>query len=400
MYEIIKFEKNGTKDFAPFKYEFHKSKLVHDNAWPTKTYDVSELNCEITLKKNNKKKRSYRLQFLDFPGERTADFLMYSSSYSEWSDHVFASMQADCSYSRLSQEFNFSLSDGSEDDLILSYKTFLGHAICQRYSRMVTPSIYLLDSEGTRPELPGSPEEWAKNRFVGLSEQDQFVPLPYDVRITRKKLASTFEQRYQKYKNTVVMPLVNWLKGANQLYVLVDVQQLLMGGPSMYNDEQCILDRVLTICEKKDGLLSKSWGLLFSKINRVGLIATKSDLVATNDDVDNMESLVKQMAYKKLRGITGTKYSFFTCASVCSTERSGQGKLKGRCVYDENGEIIPQPQSFPVAYPAGQVPEYWPIDDEWEGFNFCEVYPKFSARRDALPQQQGLERVVKYMLGI
>ncbi|MCK5915625.1 MAG: YcjX family protein [Deltaproteobacteria bacterium] len=139
-----------------------------------------------------------------------------------------------------------------------------------------------------------------------------------------------------------------------------------------------------------------------TQIQQVGIVVTKSDMVATNDDIDNLESLARQMTYKKLRGISVESYDFFTCSTVMSTEVVGRNppRLKGRLVYNERGERVAENDSVPVEFVPSRVPELWPQDSEWNEFNFPEVYPKISARRDTPPQQEGLDRVVKSMLGL
>ncbi len=410
--EILKCEiSKSSSHFSPFPYEYNRSTLVHNNAWPAKTSDVSEIRLKLDLKRGKRKPEQLCLEFLDFPGERAADFLMFSRNYSEWSDMVLGSIQADRCYSELARGFN-STSESScdEQELIYAYKMFLGEALSQRYSRIITPSVYLIDCRGKRPDGGGSPESWSNERFCGLSAAEQFVPLSEEERLQNCVLVKKFEARYRKYRNKIVAPLVHWLEDADQMYILLDIPQILMGGFSMYNDEQAIAERVLELCDQDRGFWRQlvqvgvlGWLLVKpSRIRRVGVVATKSDMVATNNDIDNLESLARQMTYKKLRGISVDAYDFFTCSTVMSTELTGSRipRLKGRLVYDENGERVAEKDSVPVEFVPSRVPEHWPKDGEWPGFSFPEVYPKISARRDTPPPQEGLERVVKSFLGL
>ncbi|MCK5915626.1 MAG: YcjX family protein, partial [Deltaproteobacteria bacterium] len=249
--EILKCETlKNSSGFAPFPFEYNRSTLVHNNAWPEKTTDVSEIRLKLDLKRGNKKIEQVCLEFLDFPGEGAADFLMFSRTYSEWSDVVLGSIQADCCYSELARNFNTVVASSfDERGLFYAYKMFLGEALVQRYSRIITPSVYLIDSAGKRPAGNGTPESWSQERFCGLSASEQFVPLPESVRLQNNSLVKKFEARYRKYRNRIVNPLVDWLEDADQMYILLDIVQILMGGYSMYNDEQIIAERVLEICD-------------------------------------------------------------------------------------------------------------------------------------------------------
>jgi len=410
--EILKCEKlKSSAKFSPFPYEYNRSTLVHNNVWPAKTSAVSEVRLRLNLKRGKRKPEQLDLEFLDFPGERAADFLMSARNYNEWSDMVLGSIQADRCYSELAREFNSIIeSRGDEPEMIAAYKKFLGQAMIQRYSRIITPSVFLIDSKGKRPDSGGTPELWSKDRFCGLSASEQFVPLPEGVRFQNKELVKKFEKRYRKYRGKIVAPLVNWLEDADQMYILLDIPQILAGGFSMYNDEQAIAERVLEICDQDKGFWHElvqvgvlGWLLVKpSRIRRIGIIATKSDMVATNDDIDNLESLVRQMTYKKLRGIAVKAYDFFTCSTVMSTELIGNRIpcLRGRLVYDENGEQVAEDASVPEEFVPSRVPEHWPQDKDWGAFSFPEVYPKISARRDTPPHQEGLDRIVRSFLGL
>ena len=418
--EILKCETlKNSSNFSSFPYEYYRSTLVHNSAWPAKTTDVSEirLQLKLKLKRENKfmRSRNYSeqigLEFLDFPGERAADFLMYSRDYEEWSDMVLESIQADHSYSELAREFNALVEHScAESELIYAYKKFLGEALTQRYSRIITPSVYLIDREGKRPPGNGSPKSWCAERFCGLDASQQFVPLSLEARSRNKKLVAKFKSHYRNYKRKIVDPLVCWLEDADQMYILLDIPQILSGGSSMYNDEQAIAERIMEICDPDRGFWHDllrvgvlGWLLIKpTRIQRLGIVATKSDLVSSNDDVSNLEKLAKDMTYKKLRGISVSAYNYFTCSTVKSTKLlEGQSpRLKGRLVYDENGERFAEGDSLPVAFAPSRVPEHWPKDGEWGDFSFPEVYPEISARRDTPPRQEGLERIVKYFLGL
>jgi hypothetical protein len=136
-----------------------------------------------------------------------------------------------------------------------------------------------------------------------------------------------------------------------------------------------------------------------ARISRVGVVATKSDLVAAGNDVDNLLNLARLMIYKRLRGLRLEARNFFTCASVVSTDPVGNlPRLNGRLVFDEKGGLIPREQSRPEEYAPSRVPEFWPADDQWQGYSFPEVYPQMPARRDTPPRQEGIERILKFIL--
>ena len=409
--EIIRCEtlSGDQGDLKEFPYEAFRSKLLNSNEWPDKTADSSSVKLEIEIKLGKKKTKRFRLEFLDFSGERTADFHMFSLGYSEWSDSVWKSIEADPCYMVLAKEYSQALEEkANERDLVNAYKRFLGQAFSQQYSRLITPSVFLLDAKGKRPSAKGTPESWAEDRYCGLEPDKQFVPLPSTTRQTRKDLVKTFESRYHEYKMELVTPLVQWIQEADQLYLFIDILEILMSSSSRYNDEQGIAERTLNLCDGRGRFwrdLAKVGivGSLFcwpSRVQRVGVVATKTDLVAA-DDVDNMESLLKEMTRKTLRGIDAKNKEFFTCSAVKSTERcKDERKLKGRLVCGLDGKRLSQEVSPLVEYPVSVVPESWPKDDEWSNFCFPEVYPKISKRRDAPPDQEGLGKILKFMLNL
>lgn len=416
-YEIIKFKELNAEmpGFSQFPYNFYRSELVKKSNWPSKTSDSSLYRCDITLKNSKKEKKTgYRLVFLDYPGERTADFHMISDSYEEWSDAVLKMIEEDTQYRDAACACGFvkAICDSANEEQILrTYKTFLGHAIVNHYSRMVTPSVFLLDSKGTRPDAGGTPESWAEERYCGLNVQEQFAPLSSGARLNNKSVADKFAQRYQRYRLQVVVPLVKWLSEADQLFVLEDVAEVLMSGPSRYNDECSIAERVLAICDRDGGFTGFALdllkvgilgGLVFwpAHIQRVGIVATKTDSIWP-DDIDNVESLVKQMTYKKLRGVNVGKAGYFTCAAVKSTAKGQkENTLRGRPVYDQNGNLIPNEKSEVGELNVSSVPREWPYDEEWRNFNFPAVYPRVSKQKDTPPAQEGLERILTFILGL
>jgi predicted YcjX-like family ATPase len=350
------------------------------------------------------------LELVDFPGERVADFLMAGRDYQAWSDLLLSHIQLDPAYGELAREFFAELAKASGDELRLlkAYKLFLGRALRRHYCRVVSPSHFLLDGYGHRPEAGGTPETWACERFCGRGPGEEFAPLSQEMRSRSPELTRRFAGHYREYRQKVVEPLLDWLADADQLLLFLDIPGILMGGPSMYNDELMVVQRVLELCERRGGSWRDIWQvglvgwLLFrpSRIRRVGVVATKADLVATNRDVDHLENLAREMTYKRLRGLKLAGYEFFSCAAAASTKRSDNRRpsLTGRLVFDEAGRLLPRELSQPVEFAPSRVPERWPRDDEWGEFSFPEVYPQFSSRRDAPPRQEGLDRILRFIL--
>jgi uncharacterized protein len=394
----------NAKQFASFPYKYHRSLLVKENAWPDKTADVSLYTCRLKIEQD-RKQSVVDLEFLDFPGERAADFAMYSRSYAEWSDWTLAAIKSDHDYIKLATEFLQALEKAEvhEDELVHAYKLFLGRAVHRVYGRIITPSTFLLDQLGLRLRKQQTEEEWATTRWSGLNEAEQFVPLPHNLRSSNRELCDAFEKRYCQYCKSIVKPLVKWITDSDQIYLLTDVATILSAGPSMYNDEKNIAETLLDLCDQEGGFwsLARQWmGALLmgpARITRIGVVATKSDLVRKND-IDNLESLATKMLKKTLMRINVKHKEFFTVSSVSGTEKLKDGRLRGHLVLDENGRKIPREESVPKEYDVSKVPEKWPLDDEWMDYSFAEVYPKVSKREDEPPQHFNLDRIVRFML--
>ncbi len=395
--------------FPLFPFPEYRATLLHEAGWPAKTTAVTEIRVELELRGGPYGRgREMRCEFLDFPGERAADLLMYGRDYAAWSDLLLGHLVGDPIYAGLARDF-IAMTAGpataGKAALVWAYKLFLGTALQRCYSRIVTPSLFLLDEAGSRPAPGPGVETWAQERFCGLGPEAEFVPLPAVAREQRPELARLFAERFRAYRRRVVDPLADWLAVADQLYLLLDVPGILMAGAALYNDELAVCEQVLDLCKKRD-FLSELWriGILGwlllrpARIERVGIVATKADLVAGGDDLDNLESLIRQMLYPHLRGLRIKAGEFFSCAAVVSAERVGKRPiLRGRTIFDETGRLRSR-QAPPVEFAPSRVPEFWPADGQWHGFSFPEVYPRIPARRNQPPAQYGLDRIVRFML--
>src|SRR5690606_39077421 len=61
------------------------ARAMQSGCWPQKTVDVSAYNCHFSTDHHW---LNYQLEFLDWPGERVADVVMYNRSYADWSDRL------------------------------------------------------------------------------------------------------------------------------------------------------------------------------------------------------------------------------------------------------------------------------------------------------------------------
>lgn len=407
--EILELERldPAGKEFQEFKYEHHRTTLAHDRDWPDKTKDVSVYRCDIRLDTG----KTYALEFLDFPGERTADFLMVEAKdFGEWSDRLLKRFDADVRYRSLVQVFLKVAEAADAEEIVHSYKVFLGEAVSRHYSRLVTPSTFLLDAEGTKPQRPVSPERWATERYCGLGPESQFTPLPAQVREAHPELAELFGKRFAGYRDEKVVSLVTWLKDADRMLLLLDIPTILMGGAALYNDELSIAKTTLSIANPEASFwrgLKRllSLGLLWqAKLEKVGVVATKSDLVSSTGDIDNMLQLARSMTRKKLKALNlePEDYDFFACAAVKSTRRTDQkGMLQGKPIsYDNDGVALPRTGAKLREFEVSAVPAEWPPDGEWNGFKFPDVYPQVSARADEPPPQEGLGDILMHLLDL
>jgi predicted YcjX-like family ATPase len=388
-----------------FDYPAHRDALVHAGRWPAKTRDRSQVVC--TFERTDWTVSDVLLKLYDLPGERLADAAMLGRDYAGWSDHTLDAVRADTPTRHRCAPFFAALGKPgvAEADLLSAYRLSLANLILA-YRPRVSPSTFLLDEQG-RPAKPAAADELAAGRASGLAGRE-FAPLPAEVRAERPELAAAFAGRFAEYRVQVVEPFVLALKACHALVVLVDVPTLLAAGVGMYDDFRHTLRelfRVLDPGESATERIGRNLADLFlphhlrpGGITRVAFVAPKLDLVHPADR-DRVLALLRRLVGRLAADVDGLRADYFPCAAVVSTKPlPGDGRqLVGVPFRDADGRKVPPgaEQRFGVS----PVPDDWPLDWGPGGWSFPEVYPRVPARKDAPPDQLGLDRVLDFVLG-
>ncbi len=394
--------------FVNFPYEESRASLANGE-WPRKTRGVSVLRLELRLV-NGRKRRRVRLEVLDLPGERVADFGMANRDYGEWCACMNRQFKADAGYQAFCacalEALRKAEAASSELDLeVLSeaYRGFLAQCYGD-HSPLITPSLLRLSLDGRLHggKTPADFLDGIRSLPVGLDADRSFLPLPPEFLASKNrgvaKVVSRFRKAYGDYKDRVVSPVTDWLSSANQLYYLVDVFEILNAGVDAYNSACRMGEAALDLFNRsRDGLLRKAFCCLFrSTVNEAYLVATKSDQALDGQsDPDNMGRLLDRMLGRKLNGLDLQKCGVRTCAAVRSTvtvEASGVRRLQG--VFEKGGSC----ENSVV----DAVPPAWPPSAEWTPgrFHFYPVFPRFDGKRNEAPPQRGLDALARSMLHV
>lgn len=389
--------------FARFPYE--KFRIEANGRWPTKTKDIYHYSCSFF--RSDWSMTKGQLDLFDFPGERLADIAMVKKSYAEWSDWLFNKVFQDKQYRDLAQAFLAECDRDvlDENGLILVYRQFLAE-LYKSYRPVITPSTFLLQ-HGNSKEMVGKffgvkvDRGDISSSFSGLSEDEQFVPLPEKARKNNIDLEKRFASHYSNYRDKVAIPLTNILFDCNELAILVDVTTLLAANTGMYNGNRELLDQFFQILSPGDSLfgLGMDWIRILasgghwgkSGSSQVAIIATKADKVHF-DERDKLKNLVKEMTegliekYKYLS--LHLEYKYFACSAVRSTRKGKDGRLQGRLLGEEDKS----------EYDVSKVPGNWPGKWEEGDFTYPDVAPEFPERETLAPDHLAMDDVIEFLL--
>ena len=397
---ITKFERMvRDKEFGEaenFNYDSYRDALVYKGEWPQKTRDTSHFLCRF--KRSDWNYFGNGLHFFDFPGERLADAsIARYEDYIDWSDYIINCFNTDTSYRQLTDEYLNFLKKGSQervnrDEVLDLYRSALAK-IVTNCRPMVTPSTFLLDQQGKTPTSKTKEDFYieAKDRLLGLSNDQQFAPLPEAVRYKSKTLTAQFSDHYKRYRDTIVKPLFDSLNSSKRLIVLIDIPSLLNGGVSMYNDNREILENLFTIIDPESWL----WRMLDEKttqIDRVAFVATKSDSVHPIDvNEKRLIGLLREMTNKFANNLEDIDVEWFTCSAVVSAKpANGDYQMRGSLITINKST---EDQFFEVS----KLPDAWPSDWNPGEYQFPTVFPKVPANKGLAPEQHGLDKIFTFI---
>ncbi len=383
---------------AMFDFTGFRDALVYDSKWPKKTRDTSHFICNF--KRDDWKAHRSELHFFDMPGERVADAAIAKhSSFDDWSDHILENIRSSTPYRGLAAEF-LDLMGGenlSGDHVVACYKTALARFFAN-FKPLITPSTFLLDQDGSIPssrtleELLREKDKRNCGLGAGKGRESaaEFAPLDEDTREKNPKLVKEFARNYKLYHDKVVVPVFKHLNSCKRLIVLVDIPSLLNGGVGMFNDNLHILEDLFDVLSPESWLIRMCTSRV--KLDRVAVVATKSDIVSKRDARDGrMISLLKEMARKFDLNLPDTEFKWFTCSAIVSARpTSNTHELRGVLAHNN-------PEHEERAFEVPEVPRQWPKDWKVGDFRFASVMPRVPANKSIPPEQENLDDIFTFI---
>ncbi len=375
--------------------------------WPRKTKDWSVLRLALQLR-NKKRRRDVLLEVLDLPGERVADFPMIGRSYRDWCEWMGHSFGGVFGASDHYKDYCAAAAGATEQqELYAAYRRFLAaeHAAC---SLSLTPSIVKLGRDAVFRTGDSGEAFFANIADVplGLDAEQQFVPLPptcFKADAPCRKWLRSFERSYDAYRRAIVDPIGDWLRDVNQLFYFVDVLGLLQRGPDVYNAEKAFGAQALRMFARPDSSNGLVRGLqrlldtfLRTRVDGATVVATKADLVLSEENRSHMKNLARRMFGNVLMslGLDARQTEVLSCAAVKTTDEYGREKALGARLDGMSGEL--------TTYLATDVPDDWPDSAAWgvgdARFDFQPTFPRFDRREDRAPAHLGLQDLLVRML--
>ena len=389
--------------FEPFPRTRLRARLMEqqDIAWPEKTRDIYRYRCSFTysdldlasrlwgtIRNGQWLSRRVDWDILDFPGERLSDSLIAKhSDFAAWSDELLELWH---SYDRLRGAMTeyLDLLAGAvppTDIAVLdAYKRCLARMVHNK-NQMITPSTFMLDRGGNGVFTMDDVRNGGRDRISGLPGAE-FSPLSAAFRAANPGLASRFADYYGKYRASVVKPLFDAVNTCDTLLVLIDIPGILSGGVGRYNDTNHLIETLA-------GNIVPS-GFFATNVDKVGFVASKSDMVHQRDQ-DNLRELVEDMmriARNRQPGVR--RYESFVASSWVSAEsvtlEDGSRALRGIPARDKEVRVFRVPELRP------DWPADWPPEDP--RYSYPRLSPPPLANRYMAPEQRNLDQIFDFIM--
>jgi len=437
-----------------FPYTNYRNELIQKSQWPIKTTDCSYYRC--TFQRSDFKSilgflgpLDIELEFFDFPGDRLADIgIAEAPNYRLWSAEILQKFENENGYKEHASDFLHAVSQDNinESQVIRAYKVLLARLLKYHFRALITPSTFIVDRNGSdelsyelleKASSLSEIEHIVEHRIVGINKESQFTPLPSNVSSRskqNKRLVKLFAKRYSQYRKDVVLPIVKYLRHCHRLIILVDIAEVLTNGPGMYNDTQAIIEQACNTLDpgknKVEQYISAGLkrlsgdpiikgGVLSWKpkgISRLAFVASKIDKVHRKDR-KHLLTLLEEMTRKPTNDIEGATIKHFTCSAIVSSRSDDSDiipgedgkeyrRLIGFPLKDAHGNPLPTP---PIGSSRDDhlrklervsiVPPQWPRDNWKKGdFQFFDLYPFISERKDVPPKQINLDTIFNFIM--
>ena len=257
------------KNISPqhrFDYAGNKRQLQQHNQWPDKTVaDYSLAKCSYDLPKYLRRK----LTFVDIPGERLADVLVWECpNYAEWSERTLDQWRGS---KDLSGYFNgfIKLLQCPNDNItpeVLSQSFKLGiRNTVFNYVPVVTPSTLFFDDGKMATWEEVNDNKWLGNRPIWKG--GDFFPLPTEWKQSKGtqtgEIYRKCEANYRKYRKQVVLPIFAQIASCDSCIYCVDIFSILgSGGPAAFTScSEEIKSFVHTLTQGNLHHLLRNWSI-------------------------------------------------------------------------------------------------------------------------------------------
>lgn len=394
------------------RFPYEKFRRFNDKGKikPEKTTTTHQYRCSF-YRSDWKHTKGY-LNIIDIPGERIADIPMQKFSYLEWSFWLLEIVFQDPHYINLTRDYIalFKRDTLNESEIIFAYRQLLVD-LFKSYRPIITPSTFLLNYQSLNTEDLCNGQRLFKRdiskSFAGLSEENQFAPIPVVFQKINPELAKKFAKRYENYKRIIAKPITTAIQKCNKLAVLVDITTILGHDTGVYNGNRALLDQFFKVISPgknalkglKDWSLSLGNNLWDSGIAKIAIIAPKADLVH-HDNRGSLKNLVKDMTENIVNKYVYKAWSkkwliceYFLCAAVRSTKSIPNGLTE--LTYKIQGISGIKGNAFVKTSP---LPIKWP--DKWVSgeFQFPPFELCFPEIETTPPDHLGMDSIFDFLL--
>jgi uncharacterized protein len=396
--------------WSKFDYDRYYGYLSQ-NEWPSKSVDRSMYSC--TFHRSDWRFCNCQLKLLDLPGERFLDAAMLLSKgyrYADWSDHFWSRLRASPQTEEDSKPFQNGLQTLEENQkgiIIREFKRLLAQ-MRLKFRPNFAPSVFYLDRQGKG--IHGKDvEQQIQERFVGLSPESEFAPLPNELRERFPAITAEFEKHFEMYCNELAIPTITELRRCTSIIYLIDIQNILMSGDDVYNDELDQLEKFLVALDPHFGFLEEIASrvrflpgieklMAGNWVEKVAFVCPKIDHVLP-EDRDNLVQLLKDFtkkATKKLRD-HHVKVEHFQVAAIRTTRSNRAGEthvLEGFPTHRDQQPVRP---AEAVQVEVSRVPAQWPLSYQAGEYRFPSFWPNFPKVKGHVPDSIGLDKLFQFV---
>ncbi len=370
-----------------FDYAGNQRYLKDQNKWPAKT------TTEYALAKCSYKLRGhlpYNITFLDIPGDRMADILIWQkSSYAEWSAATLDTWRSDPLLSKFFKPFIDSIETHNTaiSQLTWTFKVGL-RSMYDDFIPQISPST-LYFAVGDKKTATLETDEALMNRPIWKDgdEVRDFFPLPWDWKkasADSKEIYAKCEKNYEQYRKKVVVPLFKQIASCDGFIYCIDILGILAQSPTAFHRTQEEINSFMNTV--MPGLFGKLIDTISRNPMRIAFVATKSDKVY-DENLAHLENLLKDIVRPYRKAEINDEY--FTCTAWKSTTKKNGFAICDVMINKEKKIAIIQIPPLPDAF-----------DNNWNGEDYQLLETSMiPIKVDAKPPQQtGIDSILNFVI--